>query len=91
MKKDAPRSSSMMKKWHNDGVSGKTCIKLEQCIKYLYNASNKQHASLPVGRGARRGGDLKAAQVEELKEVGDLKAVEAEGLKSSSNVGSFVN
>jgi hypothetical protein len=91
MKKDAPRSSRMMKKWHDNGVSGKTCIKFEQSIKYLYNASNKQHASLTVGREACRGGDLKAAQVEELGEVGNLMAVEAEELKSSSSVGSFVN
>jgi hypothetical protein len=56
MKKDAPRSSTMAKKWHDNGVSGKTYIKFEQCIKYMYNASNKQYASLPAGRGARRGG-----------------------------------
>jgi hypothetical protein len=40
----------------DDGVWGKTCIKFEECIKYLCNASNKQYTSLPIGRGAQRGG-----------------------------------
>jgi hypothetical protein len=45
VKKDAPWSSMMAKMWHDNGVRAKTYIKFEQCIKYLYNASNKQYAS----------------------------------------------
>jgi hypothetical protein len=40
----------------------------------LYNASNNQYASLPVGPGGEEAEDLKAAETEELE--------------SSSNVGS---
>jgi hypothetical protein len=77
MKWDAPRSSTTAKMWHDDGVWGKTRIKFEQCIKYLYNDSNKQYASLPAA--------------EEFGEVMDLKVAEVEELDSSSNVGSFVS
>jgi hypothetical protein len=55
MKNDAPQSLTTVKMWHDDRVWDKTCIKFEQYIKYLYNASNKQYASLPEGQGARRG------------------------------------
>jgi hypothetical protein len=44
------------KKWHDDGRCGNNCMTFEQSIKYVYNASNKQYASLPVGQGARRAG-----------------------------------
>jgi hypothetical protein len=52
----------MVKKWHDDGNCSKNYITFEQSIKYLYNASNKQYASLPAGWGALRAGGSRGDQ-----------------------------
>jgi hypothetical protein len=68
MKKDAPRSSMTVKKWHDDGSCSKNCITFEQCIKYLYNTSNKQYASLPQVEELEE-----PEEAEEIREAGELK------------------
>jgi hypothetical protein len=60
MKKDASRSSTMAKKWHNDGVWGKPTSNLNNAsnICTMHWISNIHHY----------------LQDEELREAGDLKA-----------------